>query len=1274
MRILAHDAHWQEPARTERHAFELLRQTAAEIPGALYLGFPWATLIDATERGTPQADLLQTELHKLSARRPDADIVVTVCQHIKYAKYLEVFRRAGVTELYCAHAQRGVCLEGGIRIWPFSLFAVQRPTPTQRSDVAQTDAAAFLARDLDFSYMGAFAARYYLTNVRELIVETLSDAPRAHVQSRGEWHYERQVYKQQIQGEALQQAELGAQQERELEYRDVMSRSRFALCPSGTGPNSIRFWEAIEFGCIPVLLADTLALPGPDDAWDRAIVRVPESREGVARIPSIIAAILADPAEVEHRLQALAAIRLRHGTDHMTDLLLERVAAQARAVRAAARRPGAPFVVVDGRGASAEVLDHCLSDIRHRLRSSGIRQEPVAVDAGGRLWRDGRPIGELPGGAPLDLVDTTRPFAVVRGARGLTVKLLAGLSQWVVVATDPVARGATPVAADPVDDIRQRHGDFDVTLISSVFRGRRFLPAFLASAAQYDIRDRIEQLMIIAASPEDDLSPILQAASSDGAPNLVVVHLPSDPGLYEVWNLGVSLASGRVLGNANLDDFRAPDQVRTLLGMLDADPAASVASAAISVSDQPDGDWTRIADQPAWFAEPGREHYAGDGLFRVSTDGSIRSHNIPHCVPLWRWSLHATFGYFDERRYGPSADWEFWLRCAGGGARFRHSSRVLGLYYRNPNTYWRRNPDTQRLEQNIVLEHFDGSRLLGRHDGSDPMMAIETLSEHVRRRSWWSVLVAACDVVGRHRGRMSGVLRAHLEATLAAATGLDGKLVLDLLSSHCRSSRSRGQAPVAVLARLAEAAGAGSGAAGVVHRLGLIAEEAWLRGEAQAALLVLAKLAWRGRRREAFHALVDASRRTMTAEAHWRACAQIFGADVPLETLRQAAGSLVPKADFNELRAASRVYSFPDYSAGNSYQRLLYDAIGIGSDRLTLLPDVQALLALAPADLPPGAALHLHWINAIDSGLPHDERAARLRATMQHLEALKQAGVAIVWTVHNACNHEPADVEAELAFRRRLAELVDVVYVHHPAIPALFLPWWPEQARAQYYEHGPYEIPSTASKAGRPATRKQHGIATDAIVGVLVGQVRPYKGLHRLLPGLIASLDAHADLHVVIAGRINCPATQARLKTLRHPRLLVIDRRLSDDEVHELHGMADFGLLSYERILTSGGLFAALSHRLPVVAPQVGTLPFYVIDGVTGWNYDGVAEFEQAVDAAVWSLRERRACPAWRAAPTTIQPPAWPGQDDAPLAMTDNMLPEQEPQAPGRHDAAVTSD
>ncbi len=41
------------------------------------------------------------------------------------------------------------------------------------------------------------------------------------------------------------------------DYSDILARSKFALCPRGNGPSSIRRWEAVYSGAIPVLIDDT---------------------------------------------------------------------------------------------------------------------------------------------------------------------------------------------------------------------------------------------------------------------------------------------------------------------------------------------------------------------------------------------------------------------------------------------------------------------------------------------------------------------------------------------------------------------------------------------------------------------------------------------------------------------------------------------------------------------------------------------------------------------------------------------------------------------------------------------------------------------------------------------------------------------------------------------------------------------------------------------------------------------------------------------------------
>ncbi len=51
------------------------------------------------------------------------------------------------------------------------------------------------------------------------------------------------------------------------DYREITRRSQFVLCPRGVSASSLRLFEAMEAGAVPVIVADDLQLPlGP--AWE----------------------------------------------------------------------------------------------------------------------------------------------------------------------------------------------------------------------------------------------------------------------------------------------------------------------------------------------------------------------------------------------------------------------------------------------------------------------------------------------------------------------------------------------------------------------------------------------------------------------------------------------------------------------------------------------------------------------------------------------------------------------------------------------------------------------------------------------------------------------------------------------------------------------------------------------------------------------------------------------------------------------------------------------
>lgn len=278
---------WQRPNATEAYAAEQL----AGAEG--YLAYPWASWIDlARDRPPPQAPLAAGAINEPLA---------TVGQHIEMLHHAALLRRCGVTDLFWSHATTGLHHHQGLRIHPFPLYPVRcasHPAPAGGIPLAE--------RRWLYSFQGVYRPELYLTPVRQWIL-ALPRRSDALLESRREWHFEQQVYREQVHGEPVdagRHAELNAEAS---SYAEALQQSVFALCPSGSGPNSIRLWEALGYGAIPVIFADTLSLPGDPDLWGQAVLVVPETPEAVAALPGQLEALRSEGSGDGSRLAAMQA-------------------------------------------------------------------------------------------------------------------------------------------------------------------------------------------------------------------------------------------------------------------------------------------------------------------------------------------------------------------------------------------------------------------------------------------------------------------------------------------------------------------------------------------------------------------------------------------------------------------------------------------------------------------------------------------------------------------------------------------------------------------------------------------------------------------------------------------------------------------------------------------------------------------------------------------------------------------------------------------------------
>ena len=252
---------WQYPVITEKTFYEQNKEEP------MYLGLPWATILDK------RYPLL--ELEEKIDKELTGNAYYTCCQHISFRKLLPLFRKLGIKSVFTPHKKIGESYLQGVELLPCPLYAVNIEDVSRQKVFLNVNYKE-QERPFWFSFIGGYQ-HDYLTTVRERLFQKYSNDSRKtiFVKNTGDWHFNELVYNrmQNKQGDENKTSRHLANTEL---YNKTLLHSRFSLCPSGTGPNSIRFWESLGVGAIPVLISDYLELPFHED-WDLAIVKVSEN-------------------------------------------------------------------------------------------------------------------------------------------------------------------------------------------------------------------------------------------------------------------------------------------------------------------------------------------------------------------------------------------------------------------------------------------------------------------------------------------------------------------------------------------------------------------------------------------------------------------------------------------------------------------------------------------------------------------------------------------------------------------------------------------------------------------------------------------------------------------------------------------------------------------------------------------------------------------------------------------------------------------------------------
>jgi glycosyltransferase involved in cell wall biosynthesis len=236
---------------------------------------------------------------------------------------------------------------------------------------------------------------------------------------------------------------------------------------------------------------------------------------------------------------------------------------------------------------------------------------------------------------------------------------------------------------------------------------------------------------------------------------------------------------------------------------------------------------------------------------------------------------------------------------------------------------------------------------------------------------------------------------------------------------------------------------------------------------------------------------------------------------------------------------------------------------------------------------------------------------------------MRLAGGTVVQTAHNTFERgRPLE-----RTHRMLARLTVRTIVHTEAD----LERVPSQAngRVVVIPHGEYGgLARTGGMADREVARASLGIAPEAPVTLLFGQLRLDKGLGDLLTALLRV----PRLQLLIGGQEEGALAAARTQLESFElagRVTVREGYLDMREAAQLFAATDTVALPYAVASQSGVLLLAYGFHRPVLVYPVGGLVEAVIDGETGWicrrsDVDGLVAALTASVEAGWPECKRR--------------------------------------------------
>ena len=241
-----------------------------------------ALLLSATPRGDESIENLQAliDLRERAARDrfgvhsltddPEAADLIVFVEAYGAGFYFEKVRAHPLTRRYREKCFLFCCNPYVIPLLPGIYTGIEKPWASSRTvsgfylGLTRNPFTTFAPPAEDLPYLYSFVGSTQNAGVRGRLATLVH--PRGLVQDTSA------DYKRVLHGE------MNARERRDYDrrYAEATKASKFVLCPRGISVSSIRVFETMSMGRVPVILSDDW-VPPPGPSWDKFAIRVQES-------------------------------------------------------------------------------------------------------------------------------------------------------------------------------------------------------------------------------------------------------------------------------------------------------------------------------------------------------------------------------------------------------------------------------------------------------------------------------------------------------------------------------------------------------------------------------------------------------------------------------------------------------------------------------------------------------------------------------------------------------------------------------------------------------------------------------------------------------------------------------------------------------------------------------------------------------------------------------------------------------------------------------------